>query len=70
MSTTFHESDVVDNLKKILNNTCKKISDEEEISEYFCPCGYVITETEKQNSALTVRSAICDYYIHVVIDII
>ena len=62
MSTTFHEPDVVDNLKKILNHTCKKISDEEEISEYFCPCGYVQTETEKgQKSAFIVRSAICGF---------
>jgi predicted RNA-binding Zn-ribbon protein involved in translation (DUF1610 family) len=62
MSTTFHEPDVVDNLKKILNHTCKKISNEEEISEYFCPCGYVITETEKdQKNALTVMSNICGF---------
>lgn len=61
MSITFHEPNVVDNLKKILDNTCKKISngEEEEISEYFCTCGYLQIEDKK--SALTVRSVSCGF---------
>lgn len=62
MSTIFHGPDAIDNLNKILNSTCKKISDEEKISEYLCPCGYVQTEIEKgQKIVLTVRSAICGF---------
>lgn len=59
MATTFHEPEIIDNLREIFNNTCKKISEKDNITEYLCPCGYIISESEE--AALKVRSIVCGF---------
>lgn len=59
MVTTFHESEVADNLRLILKKSCEKINRKDPITEYFCPCGYIITEDEK--AALIVNSTSCGF---------
>lgn len=59
MTTTFHESEVANNLRQALSKSCKKFNTKDNITEYLCTCGYIITEDE--NTALKVRSIACGF---------
>lgn len=37
MATTFHEPEIVDNLRQIFDKSCEKINRKDNITEYFCP---------------------------------